>query len=486
MVRASINPILTLDYMIKEDENKIFDRKSAQLKPSDIADEISAYANAEGGTIVFGISDKTRRLEGINAVGTEKINNFINAPMDCCNPTPEYQEEFLDIENAEGQADRLLLLHIYSSVDRVISTSNGSVFLRIGDRKRELKGDDLRKLEYSKGSRHYEDEPDYDAKISDLDEGLIKQYKEILGNPDIPTEQLLSSRGFMREQNGEKYLTNAAVLLFARNVYQFYPNCRIRFVRYDGTSAGVGTQMNIVKDANIEYSILRIVEEAKKFIAVQLREFTSLDAETGNFKTVDEYPPFAWTEGIVNAVAHREYAMEGKYIKVTMYDDRLEIESPGKLPNIVTVDNIRTTNFSRNPRMARVLADFGIVKELNEGVKRIYSDMEDYFLDAPEYSEPSGQTVKLVLRNNIIARTARQTETAEKKMAKYWDKLDAIEKDIVTIMGSRNCITATELSVMISKTRRTVNKKINHLMELEIIRMNGNKHDPTLTYSLNI
>ena len=88
--------------------------------------------------------------------------------------------------------------------------------------------------------------------------------------------------------------------------------------------------------------------------------------------------------------------MEGKYIKVTMYDDRLEIESPGKLPNIVTVDNIRSTNFSRNPRMARVLADFGIVKELNEGVKRIYSDMENYFLEAPEYSEPGGQTVKLV------------------------------------------------------------------------------------------
>ena len=149
MVRSSINPVLTLDYMLDEDENKIFDRKSAQLKPSDIADEISAYANADGGTIVFGISDKTRRLEGINAIGAEKINNFINAPMDCCNPTPEYQEEFLDVENVEGQPDRLLLLHIYPSVDRVISTSNGSVFLRIGDRKRELKGDDLRKLEYN-------------------------------------------------------------------------------------------------------------------------------------------------------------------------------------------------------------------------------------------------------------------------------------------------------------------------------------------------
>lgn len=112
MIKSSINPVLTLDYMIHEDENKIFDRKSAKLKPSEIADEISAYANADGGTIVFGISDKTRRLEGINAVGAEKINNFINAPMDCCNPTPEYQEEFLNIENAQEQPDRLLLLHI--------------------------------------------------------------------------------------------------------------------------------------------------------------------------------------------------------------------------------------------------------------------------------------------------------------------------------------------------------------------------------------
>ena len=406
--------------------------------------------------------------------------------MDCCNPTPEYQEEFLNIENVEGKPDRLLLLHIYPSVDRVISTSNGSVFLRIGDRKRELKGDDLRKLEYSKGARHYEDELNHDVRISDLDEKLIKQYKEILGSPDISTEQLLSSRGFYKEQNGTKYLTNAAVLLFAKNVYQFYPNCRIRFIRYDGTLAGVGTQMNIIKDTNIEYPILKIVEEAKKFIAAQLREFTSLDSETGNFKTVEEYPPFAWAEGVVNAVAHREYAMEGKYIKVTMYDDRLEIESPGKLPNIVTVDNIRTTNFSRNPRMARVLSDFGIVKELNEGVKRIYSDMENYFLEAPEYSELSGQTVKLVLRNNIITRTTRQTETVEKKMAEYWNKLDAVEKDIVTIMGSRSCITATELSMMVSKTRRTINKKLSHLLEIGVIKMNGNKHDPALTYSLNI
>lgn len=93
--------------------------------------------------------------------------------------------------------------YIYPSVDRVISTSNGSVFLRIGDRKRELKGDDLRKLEYSKGARHYEDELNHDVQITDLDEELIKQYKDILGSTDISAEQLLSSRGFIKSRMEE-------------------------------------------------------------------------------------------------------------------------------------------------------------------------------------------------------------------------------------------------------------------------------------------
>lgn len=80
----------------------------------------------------------------------------------------------------------------------------------------------------------------------------------------------------------------------------------------------------------------------------------------------------------------------------------------------------------------------------------------------------------------------RQTETAEKKLSEYWNELDAVEKNIVTIMGSKSYITATELSVMTSKTRRTINKKLSHLLEIEVIKMSGNKHDSALTYSLSI
>ena len=484
-IKSSINPILTLDYMISARENKYFDRKSANIKPSDISSLISAFANAEGGTVVIGISDKTMKIEGINEY-EEKINDFINVPKDCCKPMPSYREEFIDVVNYKGEEDRILLLHIDACMDQIIRTSNDSTYLRIGDRTRELKGDDLRNLEYSKNTRHYEDECNVDADISDLDEQLINIYKRKIGAEELDTKQVLKARGFIKKKDNEEYLTNAAVLLFAKNIFQFYPNCRIRFIRYDGTSEQVGTKINIIKDVNLEYPILKIIEKTREFVSSQLREFTALNTTTGMFQCVPEYPEFAWLEGIVNAVTHREYGMTGSHIKITMFDDRLEILSPGKLPSIVTVDNIRDTRFSRNPRIARVLTEFGWVRELNEGVKRIYEDMEDFFLDEPVYSEPE-QSVKLVLKNNIIMRTMRQEDkTAEKIGDDIWSNLDGLEKKMLAYMSGKTEVTRAELCKVTSKSNGTVSKRLNKLIDMGIVLTNGNKYDVTHTYSLRI
>ena len=479
------NPMLTLEYMQNAHENKYFDRKSAQIRPVELAPVISAFANAEGGTVVLGISDKTRRLEGINFAGEDKINEFINAPKAFCKPMPRFHEEFVEIINAADEPDRLLLLHISASTDRVIRTNNDKTYLRIGDKTHEMLGENLRNLEYSKSSRHYEDEISQNAGISDLDGDLIERYKQHIGADGLPAEQVLRARGFLVEKDGTAHLTNAAVLLFARNVRQFYPNCRIRFVRYDGTQAGSGTGLNIIKDVNIEYPLLKIIDKATEFVGTQLREFTSLNPETGKFQIVPEYPEFAWQEGIVNAVTHREYAMSGSYILISMYDDRLEIESPGGLPDIVTVENIRETRYSRNPTISRVLTEFGWVRELNEGVKRIYSDMADFFLDEPEYYDP-GHTVKLILRNNIVTRHLRQRDrTKENIPAQIWEQLDVTEQQILTFMMVRGRVTRAELEKHVEKSATTVRKKINNLIDLDLIKPNGNKFDPGLTYEIN-
>ena len=81
--------------------------------------------------------------------------------------------------------------------------------------------------------------------------------------------------------------------------------------------------------------------------------------DDGKPKIIPEYPEFAWFEGLVNAVAHRDYAHSGDHIRVMMRDDRTEMLSPGKLPNVVTLENMRHTRWARNPVMAGALAGFG-------------------------------------------------------------------------------------------------------------------------------
>lgn len=484
MIQSKYLPFLSIDYIVNEGENKLFDRKSSKVKPTDIAPIISAFANADGGTVVIGIDEKTREIEGINGIGNDAINNLVAAPKDVCIPMPHYKEEFLRVINKKGKEDRLLLLHIDPSPEQVIRTINNSTYLRLADRTKELKGDDLRNLEYSKNVRHYEDECHPDASIEDLDKELLATYREKLHAEDLSYEELLKARGFMRQQ-GEIYkLTNAAVLLFAKNIIEFYPNCRIRFVRYDGTKARTGVDINIIRDYNIELPILKIIQSAKDFIGSQLREFTALDFSTGKFQIVPEYPEFAWLEGIVNAVTHREYAMTGRYILVSMYDDRLEIESPGKLPNIVTVDNIKETRYSRNPRIARLLTDFGWVRELNEGVKRIYSDMEKFFLDDPIYSEPE-QSVRLVLKNNIVMRNLRKKDRAIDSIGEdIWTTLDDTDHQILVFMSERREVTRLALQTQLKRSNGFVTRRLAKLINMEIVRANGDTHDPKRTYSI--
>ena len=464
-IKSNINPFFTLDYMTTAEENKYFDRKSAKIKVSDLADLISAFANAEGGTIVIGISDKTKKVEGINAFDAEKINNFISAPKDCCKPMPNYKEEFLDVINVAGEKDRILLIHIFTSVDQVIRTNSDATFLRIGDRTKEIKGEDLKNLEYSKSTRHYEDECNMDAEISDLSEELLTAYKRKIGAEEVDTRRVLKARGFIKKNGKGEYLTNAAVLLFAENIFQFYPNCRIRFLRYDGTAEQVGTKINIIKDVNLEYPLLKIIEKAKEFVSVQLREFTALNQTTGRFQIVPEYPEFAWLEGLVNAVTHRDYSISGEYIRVTMFDDRIEFLSPGRLPSIVTVENIQTTRFSRNPLIARVLSDFGWVRELNEGVKRIYTDMKLYFLDPPIFSEPNRRTVQLELKNNIASRSLRKMEGLKSITVQEWAKLKPLDRDIIYYIANIEHCTPRRLEESVGRSRQAVLQHVKKLLK---------------------
>ena len=109
--------------------------------------------------------------------------------------------------------------------------------------------------------------------------------------------------------------------------------------------------MNVIKDVIFEGNILKMITDAVAYLDTQIKEKTYL-GEDGLFVTEEEYPKFVRQEIIVNAVTHRDYSIRGTDIQIKMFDDRIVVESPGKLPGLVKTDNIRHTHFSRNPKIA--------------------------------------------------------------------------------------------------------------------------------------
>ena len=181
-------------------------------------------------------------------------------------------------------------------------------------------------------------------------------------------------------------MSAAAILLFGLNPQRFFPRARLRFVRYEGKTAEVGDRMNVVKDIMFAGRVLDQVQDAIAFIKTQIREYTKL-GEGAKFQTIPEYPEFCWTELIVNAVAHRDYSIKRTDILAKMFDDHLVVESPGILPGMVRVNNIREFHYSRNPKIVELLNEYDLVKEFGEGVDRIYRDMAEAGLPEPRYRQ---------------------------------------------------------------------------------------------------
>ena len=179
--------------------------------------------------------------------------------------------------------------------------------------------------------------------------------------------------------------------------------------------------------------------------------------------------------------------MSGDHIRVMMYDDRLEITSPGKLPNIVTLENMKYTRWSRNPTIARTLVEFGWVRELNEGVQRIYDEMASFFLKDPTYSEPNDASVRLTLENSITSRILRRGDSAAGDLGEgVLRSLSEYEFAALQYAYGKGRMAAKELADHLGRSVRISRPVLKSLVEKGILVWHGNSaHDPSQYYSLH-
>ncbi len=366
--------MMTIEEIRTGKEGQTFDLKSILIDPKALAIPIVAMANADGGLLAIGISDKTRRIEGINQY-TEKLNELLRVPFDFCIPSIPVKCSYMDCIDQHGNENRILLMDIPASM--FLHTNQADeAYIRVGDKSRKLTFEERLQLMYDKGERSYEDTAVYGATVDDIDMDAVADYAKLLGYGKSPMEYLRENNNFVTTNNkGEEDVSVACILLFGKNPQKFFPRGRTRFIRYEGIDEKVGAEMNVIKDVTFEGTILNQVKKTIEYLETQVREHTFL-GQHGQFVTRRDYPKFVIQEMTVNSVCHRAYSIKGTEIQIKMFDDRLVFESPGKLPGMVKPSNIRNTHFSRNPKIAAFLKAYHYVKEYGEGVDRIYRELE--------------------------------------------------------------------------------------------------------------
>ena len=397
----------TIEEIRQMPEGQTFDCKSIHIEPKALANTIVAMANADGGMIAVGISDKTRQIEGIDQ-DKAHLNEILRTPFDFCVPTISVTTEFMPCQDSEGNDNHILIIHVPAS-PRLHANQADEVFWRVGDKSRKLPFEERLQLMYDKGERYYEDSPAYGATIEDIDMDAVKAYMKRIGYGKSPMEYLQENKGFLTYKGDVPQVSTACILLFGKHPQKFFPRARVRFVKYYGTEEKVGREMNVIKDVTFEGRILDQIQKTVDYLETQVKEHSYL-GEDGLFKTDREYPKFVIQEMTVNSVCHRDYSIKGTEIQIKMFDDRIVFETPGKLPGIVRTDNIRHTHFSRNPKIAEYLKAYDYVKEFGEGVDRMCRE-----LSAIGTKEPQYHLVAFIMKASVWANVLEGQEKAREK-----------------------------------------------------------------------
>lgn len=191
---------------------------------------------------------------------------------------------------------------------------------------------------------------------------------------------------------------------------------------------------------------------------------SEINLQSGKFKKVPEYPEEAWLEGIVNALCHRAYNVQGNAIYIKHYDNRLEISNSGPLPAQVTIKNIKTERYARNPRVARVLEDMGYVRQLNEGVSRIYESMEKSMLSVPEYRESNGN-VYLTLRNKISEHSKTIHDSIIEKIETNWINYNDTQKQLLHYLFIHHQATVGDFATTIGINENTIRDYLKQFIQ---------------------
>lgn len=369
--------------LIRNGENSGVEFKRDDIRPEQLAKELCALANLEGGHVLLGVED-----DGSITGLTREPHKAEEWVMTICRgdalrpPVIPYWETI----DADGHTVGVVTLPA-DLPDRPYEARRGSawqVFVRRGTTTDEASREEKARLYQSSGLLRYDIRPVAGASLKDLDIRRLSTYFKFIreqetpdGDDHVEWERLLLNTDFMVEDRGRSIPTVGGILLFGLNPNRWLPQAGITAVAYTGKERDYATR----EDARLRGPLTPLVNSTKEILDNGLidQAMAFVNRNIGHGATLAgarredqvDYPLEAVRETIVNAIAHRDYTIAVSDVEMAIFSDRLEIISPGRLPNTVTVDKMRSGyRATRNELIKEVLRDYRYVDARGLGVPR--------------------------------------------------------------------------------------------------------------------
>lgn len=366
-------------------EGQFVDVKGRFVSPKDLTNDISAFANADGGDLYVGIENIGRQWSGFSNM--EKANGHLQVFEDLFPLGKDFQYEFLQAEGYEG-----LVLHIQVNKTRgIVNASNKVPYLRRGAASYpQNTPEKLRRLALNKGVESFETETLPLSKDVIINSSIAERFiKEVV--PTTTPERWLIKQNLIIEGKP----TVAGVLIFSEEPQAYLPkHCGIKIYRYKSSDIEGHRDLLDGDPITIEGDLYSQIKEAVRITKEITESIPKLSDEGVGFIN---YPTETLHEILTNAVLHRDYSIKDD-IHIRIFDNRVEIQSPGRFPANLTVDNVLDERFARNGAIVRILNKFPEPpnKDVGEGLNTAYNKMIEAGLKQPEPKELENAVLFLI------------------------------------------------------------------------------------------
>ena len=346
----------------------------------DIAKTLVAFANADGGELFVGIEDDNT-VTGI-AHSEQQIIEIINSSEDCIlteTPIPLKMATLINYNNL-----KVAYFSVSKGSEYVHLTSKGECFQRKDRESVPTASETIVFQREEQTSREYDRKFIDLAEITDLDHELLTSVSNRISRAISP-EKLLQYLDLAEFDGNTLKLRRAAILLFAKKASKWHPRSQVRIFKVRGVEEKTGEDFNVTEVGEANGNIFQLIESSWDLIRPHLTD--TQFSKDALFNTQIMYPELACREALINSITHRDYSSEGRGIEVKIFDNRLVIENPGELLSSISVDDLESltgAHQSRNTYIARVPRETGYIRELGEGMRRIFELMTNNDMVAPQ------------------------------------------------------------------------------------------------------